>query len=137
MYSGRLRTPEQIKAVREYQRDYARKNPEKKHAWRKAHPDLAKVSARTSMRKLRAKRGPDAVAAIARKHRGLPTPTRPEPKICELCEKQSLKRLHLDHDHSSGKFRGWLCDTCNRGLGYFKDSPQLLRKAAIYLEIKR
>lgn len=55
---------------------------------------------------------------------------------CAICDKQNLngRRLAVDHDHSTGKIRGLLCDTCNRGLGYMKDSINLLNKAASYLE---
>lgn len=41
----------------------------------------------------------------------------------------------VDHCHSTGKIRGLLCSTCNLGIGYFRDRPAVLRKAADYLEL--
>ena len=52
---------------------------------------------------------------------------------CAICG-NSDKRLHVDHDHATGKVRGLLCMECNVSLGKFKDSPELLRKAIVYLE---
>ena len=40
----------------------------------------------------------------------------------------------LDHDHSTGEFRGWLCDDCNGALGKALDNPKTLRRLADYLE---
>lgn len=66
--------------------------------------------------------------------------------LCKLCKNpfdmEGKRPFCVDHDHSccSGEYtcgkcvRGLLCDPCNKGLGYFKDSPELLRKAASYLE---
>ena len=48
--------------------------------------------------------------------------------ICGACCK-----LVVDHDHKSGKIRGLLCSHCNRGLGHFRDDPELLEFARMYL----
>lgn len=42
--------------------------------------------------------------------------------------------LAVDHCHTKGQVRGLLCLHCNRGLGLMKDSPEILRRAAEYLE---
>jgi hypothetical protein len=57
---------------------------------------------------------------------------------CKICGREvSGKSAHTDHDHATGKLRDELCDTCNRGLGNFKDDPSLLRVAAEYIERHR
>lgn len=55
---------------------------------------------------------------------------------CAICgnEPKEGQNLHVDHCHKTGKVRALLCRYCNPGLGYFKDSPEILRKAALYLE---
>ena len=54
---------------------------------------------------------------------------------CAICDNEMIPgKRHLDHDHVSGKVRAVLCMKCNRGLGFFKDSLDLLHKAAAYLE---
>lgn len=54
--------------------------------------------------------------------------------ICGVPDTECLRTLCMDHDHSTGQFRGWACDPCNTGIGKFKDSPTILRAAARYLE---
>ena len=44
------------------------------------------------------------------------------------------KSISVDHDHDTGRIRGVLCDRCNRALWYLRDNPDLLRRAADYLE---
>lgn len=58
---------------------------------------------------------------------------------CAICKSNKVncsiaKNMHVDHCHSTGKVRGLLCSTCNRGIGFLKDSPKLLKNAAKYLE---
>jgi len=50
---------------------------------------------------------------------------------CAICGRNS--RLNIDHCHSSKRVRGILCNQCNQGVGYFRDDPLLLEKAAAYL----
>lgn len=59
------------------------------------------------------------------------------PAVCQVCgtdfgiDKRTWP--HIDHDHTTGELRGFLCGSCNRGLGMFKDDPQRLRAAVTYL----
>lgn len=52
-------------------------------------------------------------------------------KECVICG--DVGPLVVDHDHSSGEIRGMLCNHCNRGLGHFRDNPELLEFARMYL----
>nr|WP_078884185.1 endonuclease domain-containing protein [Streptomyces sp. NRRL S-340] len=41
---------------------------------------------------------------------------------------------HVDHCHGTGRVRGVLCFSCNAALGQFKDRPDVMRRAAAYVE---
>lgn len=43
-------------------------------------------------------------------------------------------RLHVDYCHDTGKVRAMLCPRCNRVLGMVRESPNLLRVMADYLD---
>jgi Recombination endonuclease VII len=67
-----------------------------------------------------------------KKHR--PTPTRPEPLECECCFRPATTTLHLDHCHITNIFRGWLCASCNLGIGSLGDNIDGIKNALSYLE---
>ena len=52
---------------------------------------------------------------------------------CAICL-TPMEKPDVDHDHRTKAVRGLLCHSCNTGLGYFCDSPELLRHAIEYLE---
>ena len=56
------------------------------------------------------------------------------PHACECCGKVSDSPLVLDHDHETGKFRGWICIKCNLGLGRLGDTIESLMRAVEYLK---
>lgn len=57
-------------------------------------------------------------------------------KQCIICGGSQSGQLAIDHDHKTLAVRGALCTRCNLGLGHFRDRPELLRLAALYLEGK-
>lgn len=65
-----------------------------------------------------------------------------EPKMiiwqCPICNKTTIPKLTskvvLDHDHKTGAVRGWICDSCNTGIGRFKDEVALLESAIDFLK---
>jgi len=50
---------------------------------------------------------------------------------CAICG--GLLGLKVDHNHTTGKVRGLLCNGCNRGLGFFVDNINFLESAIVYL----
>lgn len=59
---------------------------------------------------------------------------------CDICGEAErvlkngvVKHLAVDHDHTTGKVRALLCQSCNQMLGFAKDDPNLLKKAIAYL----
>jgi hypothetical protein len=53
--------------------------------------------------------------------------------ICKFPESRKNRRLSLDHDHATGRLRGFVCSRCNIIMGCVNDDPELLERAAHYL----
>lgn len=109
------------------------------NSWSKRNRDKMRVYEKTKRESNR----PAYLAKTQRarwKMRGTPDPTRPMPTACECCgkveitiRKGALLCLHLDHCHGSNKFRGWLCNACNLGIGKLGDTVESLERALAYL----
>lgn len=64
---------------------------------------------------------------------------RDEHKKCEICGRTieeavkwtyeyAPKKLCVDHDHTTKKFRGLLCSVCNRQLGWYEKNKENIEK---------
>lgn len=145
-----MRTEEQKRKSREQSRRWRAANRERdkelgrRYYHRHREEILARVAARRALkpeetiekRRERYLRRRDSVKSP---YHGL---TRPEVRRlleqqgmkCGLCRGDTKRFWHGDHDHDTGAFRAVLCHACNTGLGFFRDNPDLLRRAADYVE---
>lgn len=53
--------------------------------------------------------------------------------MCAICLDEFTATPHVDHDHSTGEVRGFLCSNCNRGIGLLRDDFYIVQSAADYL----
>jgi len=110
-----------------YQRQYRQKHRKKRlaymKAWRSHHPRT--TYCRQYWRLKKYKVSPQDVERQLKAQN----------YTCAVCPRHIVEQsCRVDHDHRTGKFRALLCSWCNRGLGFFGDSPIQLHAAAAYLE---
>lgn len=64
-------------------------------------------------------------------------PKKGEPFRCPICDRHSIAhitaKIVADHDHHTGNIRDFICDSCNTGLGRFKNGETYLQNAIDYL----
>lgn len=54
--------------------------------------------------------------------------------VCAICfSPPTEEHLCVDHDHETGEIRSLLCRSCNMALGLFKESQEIVTRAARYL----
>ena len=60
--------------------------------------------------------------------------------VCAICKQPETAVIRgkvismpVDHCHTTGKARGLICTTCNRGLGLFRDNIDIMKSAIQYL----
>lgn len=52
---------------------------------------------------------------------------------CKLCEVSPIKKPAVDHNHTTGKVRGIVCQGCNIVIGFFESRPQAVDNVKQYL----
>lgn len=60
--------------------------------------------------------------------------------VCKICLRDMLRyggnsmlAAQLDHDHNTGKVRGWLCRACNLSVGLLGDDVERMARAIEYV----
>lgn len=65
-------------------------------------------------------------------------PEKGSPFRCPICQKRTIAgitaRIVADHNHHTGNIRGFICDSCNTGLGRFKNGEDYLENAILYVK---
>lgn len=59
--------------------------------------------------------------------------------ICDICgiPEPPTKPLCIEHCHTTGAFRGWVCHKCNIVVAYCNEDIEVLKKVISYLETPR
>lgn len=131
---------DECRAHKRLKRESPEVNAKRSREWRAKHPELSRALAKAC-----AKRNPTRILAQGLKKYGLSLEKYSEMLkdcggLCMICGgtpsgmSNSRSRLHVDHDHVTGKVRGLLCGSCNVGLGHFNHDPIRLLDARIYLQ---
>mgnify|MGYP000125404305 CR=1 FL=1 len=116
---------------KEYFKQWAKDNPEKRKAASKKYYEANKERMSERQRKYQLR---DKYGITEEDYNNLLIK---QDYSCAICRTDKptgkWKRFAVDHCHHSGDIRGLLCNECNRGMGLLKDNPELLEKAASYL----
>ena len=136
------RAKQRIRSARNHAQNREKINARKRAEYWASSEKRAQRSARHKARWpafYAANRAKILAKGVARRDKTALAGRRP-PDICEICggpPNGRGKRLHYDHCHKTGAFRGWICSNCNSALGHVHDSVDHLRKLIAYLQHNR
>jgi hypothetical protein len=121
----RQRHPErQAQSTKRYRQSHPEQVRASRARWKKENPErCAEIQQKAALNCTLGKGAFDHFEAQRKRQKGK----------CSICNKPLIVRGHSDHSHITGKWRGVLCGTCNRGLGYLQDSTKNLQRAIQYL----
>lgn len=128
-------------------RAYRAAHPEKVREWEKRHRERHREARKKSVRDWQQRNRSHTRAYNLRRNFGI-TPEEydrlraSQAGRCAICgQPETMKSrkghplpLCVDHDHTSGKIRGLLCNSCNIAIGNLRDDPGRCLAAANYLE---
>lgn len=118
---------------------------ERSHRWRLNNPDsyLRSLDRAKNWRERNPEKARISKERCEFKKLGIPEAYLKPAKNCQICGKikeDNGSELAFDHCHKMNVFRGWLCRTCNTGIGILGDDFDSVYRAAQYLadfEFKR
>jgi len=138
MHSGSLTTRQKWRFSNS---DHVKEHDRKRDAIRNMTPE--RRAQKLAAQKRYAEKHKDAIRArnlprrrmYAWRKKGIPFPPYEAPSVCECCGGPPIPThaLAVDHCHRTGKFRGWLCQRCNTGIGMLGDTIEGLMLAVKYL----
>jgi hypothetical protein len=116
--------------------------------WKKAHPKEVKAYNKAWLKANPEKKRGSQAAHMLRRNYNLTLEQydrmhAEQNGLCAICGQpetmldrtgKRVKALSVDHNHKTGQVRMLLCNNHNGGIGFFQESPALLRAAADYLE---
>lgn len=114
---------------------------EKGLAWRRNNPEKVRAYNAASKAKSPEYHNRKAIESHFRRKFGLTIAERDamiakQRGVCPICGTDTPrgKGWCVDHNHRTGKVRAVLCQPCNLVLGHATEDPDILRRAAEYLE---
>lgn len=129
--------------MREYSKKYYQENKAKRdavnRAYVKANPEkLSEYRARVTAKR-RGKKQPYNLKKLGWTLEEWHLAMGLQSGLCDICDIEfgsdgPGSKACADHDHLTGKARAIICARCNKALGLFKDRPDVMRRAAAYVE---
>jgi hypothetical protein len=134
------------KEVAAYKRKWRRDNRPlvlaEKERYRRRHPEKARQQVRAAHKKHGKQYRTRRYFVLIEERYGVTksqvqAQSKKQKHRCALCGRKQKcgkrRRLYVDHDHKTGKFRGLTCFSCNSMLGFAKDNIKTLQAAIKYL----